>query len=269
MLKSIKKASAFTLIELLVVIAIIAILAAVLFPVFAKAREKARQTTCASNMKQIGIGMMQYVQDYDECYPFLKAGTVDWRQVIQPYTKSVQVAICPDNVNSKYIVTAASTGYPAVYVSYACNSPEQSYLTNSYPRWRTWGVCADTGYPDKVTGVPTPLQAANIVSTSELISVVESVANRQGFDLADGGYQTGNGQCAVPLGATPVANSCLFAGHSHMSNYLFTDGHVKTLDPMNTLNYWNSDNTPLSTHYSTGTYAAITSTLQNAYGMKL
>lgn len=60
---------AFTLIELLVVIAIIAILAAILFPVFAQARDKARQTTCLSNMKQIGLGMMQYVQDYDETYP--------------------------------------------------------------------------------------------------------------------------------------------------------------------------------------------------------
>ena len=59
----------FTLIELLVVIAIIAILAAILFPVFAKAREKARQTTCTSNMRQIGLGMVQYVQDYDELYP--------------------------------------------------------------------------------------------------------------------------------------------------------------------------------------------------------
>ncbi|MBC7807537.1 MAG: prepilin-type N-terminal cleavage/methylation domain-containing protein, partial [Akkermansiaceae bacterium] len=61
--------SGFTLIELLVVIAIIAILAAILFPVFAQAREKARQISCLSNQKQIGIAMMMYVQDYDETYP--------------------------------------------------------------------------------------------------------------------------------------------------------------------------------------------------------
>jgi prepilin-type N-terminal cleavage/methylation domain-containing protein len=62
----------FTLIELLVVIAIIAILAAILFPVFAKVREKARQTTCTSNEKQIGLGILQYVQDYDETYPLAR-----------------------------------------------------------------------------------------------------------------------------------------------------------------------------------------------------
>ncbi|MBZ0172326.1 MAG: DUF1559 domain-containing protein, partial [Phycisphaerales bacterium] len=60
---------AFTLIELLVVIAIIAILAAILFPVFARAREKARQSSCASNLKQLALGLMQYAQDYDETYP--------------------------------------------------------------------------------------------------------------------------------------------------------------------------------------------------------
>jgi prepilin-type N-terminal cleavage/methylation domain-containing protein len=66
---SVRRRSAFTLIELLVVIAIIAILAAILFPVFAQAREKARQAACLSNLKQIGTGVMMYVQDYDETFP--------------------------------------------------------------------------------------------------------------------------------------------------------------------------------------------------------
>src|ERR1700753_3578344 len=84
-----RTARAFTLIELLVVIAIIAILAAILFPVFAQAREKARQTTCLSNEKQIGLGIMQYVQDYDETYPQSTDGAyVQWYNMIQPYIKN-------------------------------------------------------------------------------------------------------------------------------------------------------------------------------------
>lgn len=98
---------AFTLIELLVVIAIIAILAAILFPVFAQAREKARATTCLSNLKQIGLATMQYVQDFDECFPIGNAGTVspyspadgatvsNWNAAIYPYEKSVAVNNCP------------------------------------------------------------------------------------------------------------------------------------------------------------------------------
>jgi len=91
------RANGFTLIELLVVIAIIALLAAILFPVFARAREKARQTQCASNEKQLALGMMQYVQDNDETYPgFANWGFGgDWGTPILPYTNSTQLLHCP------------------------------------------------------------------------------------------------------------------------------------------------------------------------------
>src|SRR5690606_13826243 len=112
----------FTLIELLVVIAIISILAAILFPVFARARENARRTSCLSNLKQIGLGIMMYTQDYDEKYPFSypavaaertkqtdtsmpgykfttnlgsDAHWVTWMDRIYPYVKSTQLFVCP------------------------------------------------------------------------------------------------------------------------------------------------------------------------------
>lgn len=91
--------SAFTLIELLVVIAIIAILAAILFPVFAQAREKARQISCLSNLKQAGVGYMMYVQDYDEVSPSMGSGEVqskEWWGNIYPYVKNLNVFLCPD-----------------------------------------------------------------------------------------------------------------------------------------------------------------------------
>ena len=92
---------AFTLIELLVVIAILAILAAILFPVFARAREKARQTACLSNLKQIGSAILMYAQDYEESLPLVESGTCGtpdsygWADLVYPYVKNAQVFDCP------------------------------------------------------------------------------------------------------------------------------------------------------------------------------
>lgn len=99
------KRSAFTLIELLVVIAIIAILAAILFPVFGRARENARRSSCLSNAKQIMLGVHQYTQDYDERYPVLVTTTplgtsMAWNYKIMPYVKSTQIFQCPSDTNT-------------------------------------------------------------------------------------------------------------------------------------------------------------------------
>jgi prepilin-type N-terminal cleavage/methylation domain-containing protein len=129
----------FTLIELLVVIAIIAILAAILFPVFAKAREKARQATCASNLKQIGTATQMYVQDYDEYFPAPYPGGSwgtgrYWFDLIRPYTgvpwystnprhPLSSIYYCPSHVNrsteyTSYVYVIGNTGEPQGFIRY-------------------------------------------------------------------------------------------------------------------------------------------------------
>ena len=120
-----RRSGGFTLIELLVVIAIIAILAAILFPVFAQAREKARQTSCLSNNKQIGLATMMYIQDYDETFPMepwfnnnagdgvpvVGSGVAgespfNYKDELTPYIKSQQIWICPTNIANGSLKTA-------------------------------------------------------------------------------------------------------------------------------------------------------------------
>jgi prepilin-type N-terminal cleavage/methylation domain-containing protein len=133
-----RKRTGFTLIELLVVIAIIAILAAILFPVFAQAREKARQSTCLSNFRQIGTAVMMYVEDYDEYYPpnrvsHLPAGgdctgigqkMISWKTVTLPYVKNVDVYRCPSNPhhNEGDETRKSEPTYPSFPISYAYSS---------------------------------------------------------------------------------------------------------------------------------------------------
>lgn len=137
----VRRRAGFTLIELLVVIAIIAILAAILFPVFAQARESARQTACLSNGKQIGLGLSMYQQDYDETLPapdwngkagfqpppFTVFASADgagvsgptWADVFQPYVKNVQIMKCPSDGTGNPIKNGKTV--PGVPLSYALN----------------------------------------------------------------------------------------------------------------------------------------------------
>ena len=122
----------FTLIELLVVIAIIAILAAILFPVFAKAREKARQTSCLSSTKQIAVGLLQYVQDYDETifnlYPGYNANLYP-NELLQPYVKNQQLFICPSGLPGGDYRTA----YYGWNYSSRTVAPASDGLVNTHP----------------------------------------------------------------------------------------------------------------------------------------
>lgn len=120
----------FTLIELLVVIAIIAILAAILMPVFARAREKARQSSCTSNLRQLGMAAMMYSQDYDEQLPRGYRGPTwcgspttqpvsSWRQEVLPYVKNGQLFVCPSR--SSPVICPADSLIPQTG-TYGCNS---------------------------------------------------------------------------------------------------------------------------------------------------
>jgi len=163
--------SGFTLIELLVVIAIIAILAAILFPVFAKAREKARQVSCLSNLKQMGLGYMQYVQDYDESYIFSErwggAGQ-GWAGRVYPYVKDKAVYKCPNDT-----ITSADFGNGTMwwtrrgdYISYATNSN-----ISAYAPWWEWSAPVNGVYDDSTTKLAT---MANLGSPSQTVLFYES-----------------------------------------------------------------------------------------------
>lgn len=203
-----KNKSAFTLIELLVVIAIIAILAAILFPVFGRARENARRSSCQSNLKQIGLGIMQYTQDYDEKVPGRNVNGITWRQLVQPYIKSTQLFMCPSNSTKDTVADSASAGYPAINISYACNN---------------------RAMPSPTSGPQYVRSLAQFTSPTTRILVSE-ITGSNSQTVGDIGWD-----------ATTDFPDKAFAGHLGTMNCLFGDGHVKALRPIATgtpLNMW-------------------------------
>ena len=210
---------AFTLIELLVVIAIIAILAAILFPVFARARENARRASCQSNLKQIGLGILQYTQDYDERYPLSRTAniayngyinqTAPWHLVIQPYVKSVQLFQCPSNTsNLKMSYTNNGSG-DQIPASYVCVGHD----------WRAdWG-----GRTIMTENYGAALSEVSYPSTTIMVGEHTNRVDPEFYN-----------------------NDLVFTNHLGMSNFLFADGHVKSMKPVSTgqpLNMWNLANT--------------------------
>jgi len=202
--------SGFTLIELLVVIAIIAILAAILFPVFAKARENARRTSCASNMKQIGLGYMQYVQDNDETYPGRDMGGISWRGIIYPYIKSAALFTCPSNSTRNTENVTLSSGPVSFRCDYAVNNAGHD------PN----GGCCNGQFPGGQAGS----SIAQVDKPSQKLLVVE-MRNQNWEDYASPWWNSYPGNW-VPAG---------FAGHMGTMNCLFADGHVKSLRPTATV----------------------------------
>jgi prepilin-type N-terminal cleavage/methylation domain-containing protein/prepilin-type processing-associated H-X9-DG protein len=228
------KRKAFTLIELLVVIAIISILAAILFPVFARARENARRASCMSNLKQFGLAMIQYTQDYDERYPPSISGVGgtppggtwllgndpitgnpmwSWAQILYPYHKSMQIFVCPSG-ESTY------TQYP-IRGHYGAN----------------WQLIAQPGnsIPLSIAAVIAP---ANTYAMMDAGYYTASYKNGLAADAKpdNGSYLPGIGDAlGVACTATNQASYARFENDCHSGRHLggmnmsFADGHVKWL----------------------------------------
>lgn len=253
-----KMKKGFTLIELLVVIAIIAILAAILFPVFARARENARRSSCQSNLKQIGVAFMQYTQDYDERYPgasgyYIRYGTIDvpvtWDLTMQPYIKSYQIVTCPSDSQT-----------PSVDIP-TLATIKRSYAYANYLRSLPGGGSAGGGFGNPGRNIASIPAVASTILLGEIIgktangsnvlqadsysrfsnfSHVQQLASEAGLNFSDGTPGTAYN---VPSGTG--------GRHLGTNNFLYADGHVKSLkigvpSPMSLYNHiggWvNSDN---------------------------
>lgn len=245
----------FTLIELLVVIAIIAILAAILFPVFAQAREMARKTSCLSNQKQILMGALMYQQDYDEMYhriltcnlpnttgPCVKfdsnPGGTDQgfgsENALEPYLKNRQIWKCPsdsfqrdDCANDRY-GSGVGSAISYSFTHYRSTDPAQAFgVCAYYPTTITSTVIADSVTQAQVGA---PAQTAIMYELWTMISYTRYISywRYNTANIADPTWQTAPDYFTVGWCA---ANDAKFAigAHNRLSNFGFADGHVKTM----------------------------------------
>jgi prepilin-type N-terminal cleavage/methylation domain-containing protein/prepilin-type processing-associated H-X9-DG protein len=253
----------FTLIELLIVIAIIVILAAILFPVFGRARENARRTSCSSNLKQIGLAMIQYAQDYDEMLPSSNNGasSLTWSAVIAPYaskaagntyqTGSAPYLVCPSDSVKR---TAGGQNNPLSYALPTIFGGTNHWLHSVFYQ---------------ASGRRQGRSLAEFPAPSETLLVVEApLANNIVGDLnAIVGGASGTSTNANPVQdgtSTNVANQGVasagkIASHFDGWNYAFVDGHVKWLKPAATIRVKNiGANPPYSAGAGDGYYPSQT-----------
>ena len=227
---------AFTLIELLVVIAIIAILAAILFPVFARARENARRSSCQSNLKQIGLGFVQYSQDYDEKFPSGPRGVLGqgWGGTLDPYLKSAQIFKCPSDTTEGGVI-GGITSYTNSYVANLnllrrdtpgpADDPRlgQSIAAQAAP--------SRTVLLTEVRGIAAPLLNQAEVGGNNIVSAVTNGADN-GAKINIYPFSTSNGSGGNAVtgdlgGKTLTTPAEQLPRHFDGANYLMIDGHVK------------------------------------------
>lgn len=211
-----RKSGAFTLIELLVVIAIIAILAAILFPVFARARENARRTSCLSNVKQIMLGVIQYTQDYDEKMP--SSYFPSWYNEAYPYVKSTQIYKCPSD----------SSDIPAYGTNLITpNGYRVSYLCN-------YDVAGDPGGTRSLAYFQSPATTVFLVDGGKVVDGPNGTVseNSPDKDLPNSFRLTINP--VFPPVSDPKANEAWMGPNPrHLGTVVvgFLDGHAKSMRP--------------------------------------